>query len=71
MLDFFDKMVRYFQKFFVYGKKQESFKKYIITVQKYTVFEISRNLIRNACFQMTLNARKSCDSFLKIKTDDN
>ena len=39
---------------------------------KNTVFEISRNLIRNACFQMTLNARKSCgDSFLKIKSDDN
>ena len=39
---------------------------------KNTVFEISRNLIRNDCFQMTLNARKSCaDSFLKIKTDDN
>ena len=27
---------------------------------------------RQACFQMTLNARNSCaDSFLKIKTDDN
>ena len=40
--------------------------------RKNTVFEISRNLIRNACFQMTLNARKSCaDSFLKIKSDDN
>ena len=27
---------------------------------------------RQACFQMTLNARKSCaDSFLKIKTNDN
>ena len=27
---------------------------------------------RQACFQMTLNARKSCgDSFLKIKIDDN
>ena len=57
-------------------------KKYITTVQKITflrefdrkntVFEISRNLIRNACFQMTLNVRKSCaDSFLKIKNDDN
>ena len=40
--------------------------------RKNTVFEISRNLIRNACFQVTLNARKSCAySFLKIKTDDN
>ena len=58
-------------------------KKYIITMQKEftflrefdcknTVFELSRNLIRNACFQMTLNARKSfTDRFLKIKTDDN
>ena len=26
---------------------------------KNTLFEISRNLIRKACFQMTLNARKS------------
>ena len=27
---------------------------------------------RQACFQVTLNARKSCaDSFQKIKTDDN
>ena len=33
------------------------------------IFGISN---RQACFQMTLNARKSCaDSFLKIKTDDN
>ena len=40
--------------------------------RKNTVFEISRNLIRNTCFQMTPNARKSCvDSFLKIKTDVN
>ena len=40
--------------------------------RKNTAFEISRNLIQNACVQMTLNARKSCaDSFLKIKTDDN
>ena len=39
---------------------------------KNTVFEISRNLIRKACFQMALNARKPCaDSFLKIKTYDN
>ena len=30
------------------------------------------NLIPNACFQMALNARKSCaDSFVKIKTNDN
>ena len=28
--------------------------------RKETVFEISRNLIRNAYFQMTLNAGKSC-----------
>ena len=40
--------------------------------RKNTVFGISRNLIGKACFQMTLNARKSCaDSFLKIKIDDN
>ena len=40
--------------------------------RKSTVFEIPINLIRKACFQMTLNARKSCaDSFLKIKIDDN
>ena len=40
--------------------------------RKNTVFEISRNLIRNACFQITLNTRKSyADNFLKIKTDDN
>ena len=56
--------------FFVYGKEQRSRKKYVITVQKEfaflrgfdrknTLFEISRNLIRKACFQMTLNARKS------------
>ena len=39
---------------------------------KNTIFEIPRNLIRKGCFQMTLNARKSCaDRFLKIKTDDN
>ena len=39
---------------------------------KNTAFGISRNLIRKACFQMTLNARKSCaDSFLKIRTEDN
>ena len=39
--------------------------------RKNTVFEILRNLIPKACFQMTLNARKSrADSFLKIKTDD-
>ena len=38
---------------------------------KSMVFEMSRDLIRKACFQMTLNARKSCaDSFLKIKTYD-
>ena len=35
--------------------------------RKDTVFEISRNLVRNAYFQMTLNARKSCaNSFLKV-----
>ena len=56
--------------FFLYGKEQRSRKKYVITVQKEftflrgfdrknTLFEISRNLIRKACFQMTLNARKS------------
>ena len=40
--------------------------------RKNKVFEISRNLIRNACFQTTPNARKLCAySFLKIKTDDN
>ena len=39
---------------------------------KNTLLEISRNLIRKACFQMTLNARKSwAYSFSKIKTDDN
>ena len=39
---------------------------------KNTVFEISRNLIRNDCFQMTPNAIGSCaDSFLKIKTNHN
>ena len=58
-------------------------KKCIITVQKIftflrgfdhknTAFGKSRNLIQKACFQMTLNARKSCaDSFLKIKTKEN
>ena len=68
---------------FVYGKEQEPLKNiYHNRAKKFTflrrfdcknmVFEISRNLIRNACFQITLNARKSCvDSFLKIKTDDN
>ena len=40
--------------------------------RKNVLFKISRNLIRKACFQMTLNARKSCaDRFLKIKIDDN
>ena len=35
------------------------------------VFGISKNLI-HVCFQMTLNARKSCaDSFSKIRTNDN
>ena len=34
MLDFFDKMFWYFHKFLVYGKEQESWKKYIMTVQK-------------------------------------
>ena len=62
MLDFFDRMVSYFQKFFVYGKKQESRKKYIITVQKNftflwrfdrksTVLGISRNLIDKLVFK--------------------
>ena len=57
-------------------------KNYVITVKKIhvpkrvdrtsTFFEISRNLIRKICFQVTLNARKSCaDGFLKIKTNDN
>ena len=50
-----------------YGKEQES-QKNVITVQKIFLrgfdrknmfFEISRNLIRKTCFQMTLNVRKS------------
>ena len=58
-------------------------KKYVITVQKNFTF-LRRSDRKNTffwnieksnqqdCFQMTLNARKSCaDSFLKIKTDDN
>ena len=56
---------------FLYMERSKNLEKiYIITVQKSftfllrfdrenTVFEISRNLIRKACFQMTLNARKS------------
>ena len=37
-----------------------------------TRFKVSRNVIRKACFQMTLNARRSPeDSLLKIKTDYN
>ena len=68
----------------MHEKKQESRKKCIITVQKNLTFlrrfdrkkkHGFRNIEksnRQACFQMTLNARKSCaDSFLKIKTNDN
>ena len=40
--------------------------------RKNTGFGISKNLIRNVYFEMTLNARKTCaDSFLKIKSNDN
>ena len=58
-------------------------KKYVITVQKKFIFlrgfdrrnkyfKTSRNLIRKACFQTTLNARQSPeDSLQKIKTDYN
>ena len=70
MSDFFNKMVWYFQKFFCIWKGARISKKYVITVQKEFTFlrgfdrknapsEILRNLIRKACFQMTLNARKS------------
>ena len=59
-------------------------KKYIITVQKKFTFLRRfdhKNTVnfwnieksnRQACFQITLNARKSCaESFSKIKTGDN
>ena len=40
--------------------------------RKTRFFEISRNLIRTDCFQITLNARQSPeDSLQKIKTDGN
>ena len=70
MSDFFDKMVRYFQKFFLNMERSENLEKICHnSAQKITFprrfdgknapFEILINLIRKACFQMTLNARKS------------
>ena len=48
---------------------------YHYRAKKFTIkhgFWNIENSNRKVCFQMTLNARKSCaDSFLKIKTDDN
>ena len=62
MLDFFDRIVSYFQKLFVYGKKQEPRKKYTITMQKKITFlrrfdhknmvlGISRNLKNKLVFK--------------------
>ena len=54
---------------FLYMERSKNLEnKYVITIKrkftfpkgfdsKNTVFEMSRNLIQNACFQMTLNAR--------------
>ena len=85
MLDFSKKKGLILSEAFLYMERSKNLEKKLYHNQakkftflrefdhKNTVFEILRNLIRNACFQMTLNARKSCaDSFLKIKTaDDN
>ena len=59
-----------FTSFFCMWKGARILKKYVITVPKKnhfpkgfdskdTIFEISGNLIRKACFHMTLNTRKS------------
>ena len=55
--------------FFVYGKEQESrkicpnrakkFNFLRVFDRKNTLFEISRNLFRKSCLQLTVNARKS------------
>ena len=72
MLDFFDKMVWKGSKNLEKYNRAKKFTFLRGFDRKDRVFEISRNLIQNACFQMTPNARKSCaDSFLKIKNDDN
>ena len=71
MLDFFRQNGLILSEVFLYMERSKNLEKInIITVQKNftflrgfdrenTVIEISRNLIRKACFQMPLNARKS------------
>ena len=55
---------------FLYLERSKNLEKNVITVQKKfiflrgfdgknTLFEISRNLIRKTCFQITLNASKT------------